>query len=134
MKRKKEILNSNKKENNNSIFFLNTILRENTTMKEKYNLHWVETDHPELSMETEEDVFKFQDLGVETDVTLLEVIGRLISLEVNPIVNEKYRSYNILRMTIEEIKELYEFDYDFFDNIVLVEGYLLENQLETIRM
>ena len=132
MKRKKEILNSSKIENNNSIFFLNNSIREN--IMNKYNLHWVETDHPELSMETEEDVSKFQDLGVETDVTLLEVIGRLISLEVNPIVNEKYRSHNILRMTIEEIKELYEFDYDFFDNIVLVEGYLLENQLETIRM
>ena len=134
MKRKNSI------ENSKNYFFLNITQRENnTTMKEKKekynNLYFLETDHPELSMETEHDVSKFQDLGVSNYVTFLEVIGLLISRGVNPIVNEKYRNINILtRMTILEIEELYDFDYDFFHNIVLVEGYLLENQLDIIRM
>ena len=138
---KEKIIYSNKNLEN-KILLSNTTLGDNMNFNTGDLLFLDRDQHHGISDDeacsTVSTLVQFQSIGREQDVTIGEMVEIITSLGTVPIIKEKYRNipldttFQQLMFELPDDIDL-EWDWDLFENVILLDGWSFKDRLDHIR-
>ena len=141
MKRKNLYSNKNLE---NKKFYSNTITLGDTMERiNEDHLYFLDRDqHGGISDEeaclNSEPLLSFKSTGKDQDATISELIESIAALGTVPIVKDKYKHFSLdltfRDMNVDFVDDIdLEWDWDIFENVVLIDGFSLIQHMDHIR-
>ena len=140
MKRKNLYSNKNLE---NKKFYSNKTLGDTMERINEDHLYFLDRDKHEGMTDEEaclysETLLSFQSTDKEQDATISELIESITALGTIPIVRDKYKHFSLdltfRDMNVDFVDDIdLEWDWDIFENVVLIDGLSLIEHIDHIR-